>query len=244
MSVWSVNRIACWSPKTKSASRNILVPTLCSFVVPSSGGSMLEAAGTGGSCKWGPHRGEFTFTRWSTEVREWVSVTKTTQENRGTALYSQLQGTAKKKIETWLDNDENKRTRRDQRIQRGNRKYRIQQFEIKLTKQREEQIIRTQAQMEVEFSVWGQVQRRGAPPTASREQQDDDDDEFEDYEEEPEVPFFQGGAGAIAAASASASAEAAEAQGEQQQDDQQIEREEPAEAQGDGFASPAAAGTA
>ena len=115
--------------------------------------------------EWGPHRGGYTYTRWVAEVKEWKTITKIAQENQGTALYSQLQGVAKNRVETWLYNNSNTRDRRNLRIQKGNRKHRIQEFNRKLAKQREDQMLRMQAQMETEHMIWGTVRRRAPPVT-------------------------------------------------------------------------------
>ena len=123
--------------------------------------------------EWGPHRGDgYSYTYWVKEVRQWCTITSKPTDQQASAVYSQLQGTAKTKIDTWLDADEKKRERRKKRLKRGNRKYRIEQWEIRLERTREDWLIRTQAQMEVDIDVWGEVIRR-VPKSHQREEDEE-----------------------------------------------------------------------
>ena len=134
--------------------------------------------------EWGPHRGDgYSYTVYVKEVRQWCTITNKSQEQQASAVYSQLQGTAKAKIDTWLYVcDEQKRVRRQKRLKVGNRRYRIEQWETRLERQREEHSIRTAAQMEVDMDVWGRALRRGGG--RRDEQQDEDDELYADIEEE------------------------------------------------------------
>ena len=107
--------------------------------------------------EWGPHRKDgYTYTVYVEEVRQWCTITNKSQEQQASAVYSQLQGTAKTRIGTWLYAcDEAQRDRRQKRLKRGNRKYRIEQWEVRFEKTREEQVIRIAAQMEVDMNIWG-----------------------------------------------------------------------------------------
>ena len=80
--------------------------------------------------EWGPHRehgGGYPLRAWREELLQWVTVATINQERHGPLVFAGLQGLAKDCIKAWLFED-GKDQRRRERIKRGNRKYRIQEW--------------------------------------------------------------------------------------------------------------------
>ena len=77
------------------------------------------------------------FRRFKEETRKWVEVSKISCERHGHLVYIGLQGLAHDTIHKWLTSA-GKEARRKERLRKGNRKYRIKEWEKKLQKKLEE----------------------------------------------------------------------------------------------------------
>ena len=105
--------------------------------------------------QWGPQRQrDYPFRRWKQEIKKWTQVTKVHKEKQGALVYSVLQGTASSHVQSWLSDPTNE-DRRKERLRKGNRKYRIAEWNLKLKVKQEEALIAKLADLQIEHDLYG-----------------------------------------------------------------------------------------
>ena len=107
--------------------------------------------------EWGPHRefgGGFPFRAYRRELLQWCIVNSVNPERHGPLVFSSLQGLAKDHIDAWLF-EKGKEYRRKERIKRGNRKYRIQEWERTLDRRIRDAELTRIADLRVEVELYG-----------------------------------------------------------------------------------------